>query len=210
MYDILLTNVIKKGQLEMADEKKKNWFAKHKILTVILAFITIAVIASAAGGGSKSNNSSGGTSNSGGGEKTYKFNDRADKQPKDVEVLPGEAATVGGVKMTLTGVEYKTNISEYETAESGKTYVIADVALENTSNETQPYNVFNFRIQTAGGQVLDGAFATVSPALSSGDMVAGGKASGKIVFEVPVEDGHQYVIWKPGAYNADRAIVQVK
>jgi hypothetical protein len=41
-------------------------------------------------------------------------------------------------------------------------------------------------------------------------MVAGGKASGKIVFEVPVEDGHQYVIWKPNAFNADRAVVRVK
>jgi hypothetical protein len=188
-----------------------SWFKKHKILTVILAFILIAVIASAAGGGSdNSSNNSGGENNTASGEKTYKFDDRADKQPKDVEVLPGEAATVGGVKMTLSGVEYKTNISEFETADSGKTYVIADVALENTSNETQAYNVFDFRIQTAGGQVLDGAFATVSPSLSSGDMVAGGKASGKIVFEVPVEEGHQYVIWKPNSFNADRAIVQVK
>ena len=186
-----------------------NWFKKHKTLTVILAFIVIAIIASAASGGSCTSNNSSNGSNKSNAEKTYKFNERADKQPKDVEVMPGEAATVGGVKMTLTGVEYKTNLSEYETAESGKTYVIADVALENTSNETQPYNVLNFRIQTAGGQVLDGAFSTI-PTLSSGDMVAGGKASGKIVFEVPVEEGHQYVIWKPNSFNADRAIVQVK
>lgn len=185
-----------------------SWFKKHKIMTVILAIIVIAGISSAAGGGDTTNNSSGG--DTGSSEKTYKFDDRADKQPKDVEVLPGEAATVGGVKMTLTGIEYKTNISEYETADSGKTYVIADVALENTSDETQSYNVFDFRIQTAGGQVLDGAFATVSPSLSSGDMVTGGKATGKIVFEVPVEEGHQYVIWKPNSFNADRAIVQVK
>jgi len=190
-----------------------GWFKKHKILTVILVFIAIAVIATAASGGSKSNNSSSGggsSSKSGSGEKTYKFNERADKQPKDVEVLPGETATVGGVKMTLTGVEYKTNLSDYEKADDGKTYVVADVALENTSDKTQPYNVFDFRIQTAGGQVLDGAITGSVQTLSSGDMVAGGKASGKIVFQVPVEDGHQYVIWKPDAYHADRAIVQVK
>lgn len=187
-----------------------GWFKKHKIMTVILAFILIAIIASAAGGGSDTGNNSSGENNTASGEKTYKFNDRADKQPKDVEVLPSESATVDGVKMTLSGVEYKTSISEYETAESGKTYVVADVALENTSNETKPYNTFDFRIQTAGGQVLDGTFATVPSPLSSGDMVSGGKASGKIVFEVPVEEGHQYVIWKPNAFNADRAIVQVK
>lgn len=192
-----------------------GWFKKHKILTVVLVIIAIAIIGGAAGGGSKSNNSAnGGSNNNGGGsnnkrEKTYKFDERADKQPKDVEVLPGETATVAGVKMTLSNVEYKTNLNDFEAAESGKTYVIADVALENTTKETQPYNVFNFRIQTASGQVLDGAFSTI-PNLGSGDMVAGGKASGKIVFEVPVEDGHQYVIWKPNAVNSDRAIVRVK
>ena len=187
-----------------------SWFKKHKILTVILAFIVIGVIATAAGGSDDSSNNSDGGNNTSNTEKTYKFEDRADKQPKDVEVLPSESATVDGVKMTLSNVVYKTTISEFEQAESGKTYVIADVALENTSNETKPYNVFDFRIQTAEGQVLDGAFATVDNSLSSGDMVAGGKASGQIVFEVPVEEGHQYVIWKPNAFNSDRAIVQVK
>ncbi len=193
------------------EKKKKNWFAKHKILTVILAIIVIAVVANAAGGGSKSNSStSGGSGNSGSGEKTYKFNERADKQPKDVEVLPGETATVSGVKMTLSGVEYKTAVSDYEKADDGKTYVVADVTLENTTDKTQSYNSLYFRMQTAGGQVLDSTFATVPSPLNSGDIVAGGKVTGKVVFEVPVEDGHQYVIWKPGAYNADRAIVQVK
>lgn len=185
-----------------------NWFKKHKILTVILAFIVIGVIVNVAGGSENgSSSSSGGNKSSS--AKTYKFDERADKQPKDVEVLPGEAATVGGVKMTLSGVEYKTSISGYEKAEDGKTYVAADVTLENTSNKTQPYNVFNFRIQTASGQVLDGTITSIQT-LSSGDLVAGGKVTGKIVFDVPTEDGHEYVIWKPDAYHADRAIVQVK
>ena len=66
------------------------------------------------------------------------------------------------------------------------------------------------RVSRRGGQVLDGAFATVPTPLNSGDIVAGGKAQGQIVFEVPVEEGHQYIIWKPNAFNASRAIVQVK
>lgn len=190
--------------------KDGNWFKRHKVLTVILALVVIVVIAGVAGGGSDTSNNQANNGGSSSGEKTYKFDERADKQAKDVEVLPGEAATVGGVKMTLSDVEYKTALSEFETAEDGKTYVVATVALENTSDKTQPYNVFDFRIQTAGGQVLDGAFATVPSPLSSGDMVAGGKASGKIVFEVPVEDGHQYVIWKPSGFDSERAIVRVK
>lgn len=193
----------------MSKEKKDgNWFKRHKILTGILAIIVIIVVAQAIGGGSDSKNGTSGQASSS--AKTYRFNERADKQKEDVEAVPGETATVAGVKMTLTNVEYKTQLSDYETADSGKTYVVADVALENTSNKTQPYNVFDFRIQTAGGQVLDGAITGSVTTINSGDIVAGGKVSGKIVFETPVEDGHQYVIWKPGAYDAARAIVQVK
>lgn len=52
----------------MADKnenKNKNWFSRHKVLTIILAFVAIAIIGGAAGGGSKStsNNSSNSTAN---------------------------------------------------------------------------------------------------------------------------------------------------
>jgi hypothetical protein len=110
--------------------------------------------------------------------------------------------------MTLSNVEYKGSVSDFENADQGKTYVVADVVIQNTSNRTRPYNIFDFRIQTAAGQVLDPAITSL-PNLSSGDVVSGGKAEGKIYFQVPVETGHQYVIWKPG-FASDRAIVQVK
>ena len=45
----------------MADKSnnpKKNWFARHKVVSVILAVILIATIAGAAGGDSKSGTSS--------------------------------------------------------------------------------------------------------------------------------------------------------
>lgn len=191
-----------------------GWFKKHKVLTVILAFIIIAVIVGASNGdnnadGDNNSSSQNTSTNSDNSQKTYKFDERADKQPKDIEVLPGEAAIVDGVKMTLSNVEYKTNLSDYEKADDGKTFAVADVSLENTSDKTQSYNVFDFRIQTAGGQVLDGAITSLQT-LSSGDLVTGGKATGKIIFEAPVEEGHEYIIWKPDAYHADRAVVRVK
>jgi hypothetical protein len=187
--------------------KKKSWFGRHKVLTGIIVIVVLFVLVGVAGGGDTANNSSGGSSS--GDSKEYRFAERADKQDKDVEVVAGEPATVGGVKLTVSKVEYKPTISEYETPTAGKTYVVADVVLENTSDETRPYNTFDFRIQTAGGQVLDGAFASVPTPLNSGDMVAGGKAQGQVVFEVPVEDGHQYIIWKPG-FDSARAIIQAK
>jgi len=175
------------------------------VLTGILVFLLIVIIASAASGGGQD-----GTNQVSNTEKTYRFEDRADKQKKDIELLPNESGTVEGVKMTVTGVEYLAQINEFDIADSGKTYVVVDVALENTGNETRSYNVFDFRIQTAGGQVLDPAFSTVDNQLGSGDLVSGGKVTGKVVFEVNVEDGHQYLIWKPNALKSDRVIVQLK
>lgn len=203
--------IMGKGEHPMSDEpKQKNYFARHKVLTVILVLIIIAIIGGASSGSkgtnggtsspNKSNNSS---------TKTYRFTERADKQSKDIELLPKESGTVDGVKLIVNDVQYNTSLSDFEKADAGKTYVLADVSLENTSDRTQPYNEFNFRIQTAGGQVLDGAITTTSGLLSSGDLVAGGKVSGKVVFQVPVESGHQYLIWKPG-FGSERAIIQVK
>lgn len=188
-------------------EKEGSWFKRHKILTGIIALVVIGVIASMASGGSS--NSGSGSSGSGS-EKVYRFNDRADKQEKDVEVATNEPATVDGVKMTVTKMTKKAAIDEFEKAGNGKTYLIADVTLENVSDETKPYNVFDFRVQTKDGQVLDGAFATVEKPLSSGDLVTGGKTNGQIVFEVPEQKGSQYIIWKPNAVMSDRAIVEVK
>lgn len=187
-------------------DTKKSWFKRHKILSVILGLVLLVIVASAVGGGSSKTGSSknGGSS----AQKTYRFADRADKQKQDIEVMPNEAATLDGVKMTVTGAEYKTAISDFETAASGKTYVLVNVSLENTGDKTKPYNPYDFRVQTASGQVLDPTIVS-TPSLNSGDLVAGGKVSGIISFEVPVEDGHQYLIWKPGL-SSDRAIVQIK
>lgn len=194
----------------MAEGKKKNWFARHKVLTVIIALVVLVAIGGASGGGKSDNSGSSGSKSSSSSKKEYRFADRADKQEKDVELAVGESGTVDGVKVTVTKVEYKSSLSEFETSKDGKTYVVGDVTLENTSNETKPYNVFDFRIQTSSGQVLDGAFASVPTPLSSGDLVTGGKAQGQIVFEAPVEEGHQYIIWKPNAVKSDRAIIQAK
>lgn len=199
----------------MSDQqKRKNWFAKHKILTVVLILVVLAVIG-AASGGSKNNSSNSSspktTANSPNASTTkqYRFAERADKQGTDIEVLPNETGTLNGVKMTVTKVDYTTNLGAYETADSGKTYLVADVTLENTSNKTQSYNSLDFRIQTAGGQVLDSTYGTVPNPLNSADLVAGGKATGQVVFQVPVETAHQYIIWKP-SFASDRVIIQAK
>lgn len=195
-------------------EDQRSWFAKHKIMTAILALILIGIIASVAGSGSGGNNNNnsgndGGSSSTQDAEKSFRFNDRADKQEKDVEIAVGESGTVDGLKLTVLSAERKTSLGEFSEAPDGKQYVVANVTLENTSDEVKPYNVFNFRIQTSGGQVLDVYFGGTND-LSSGDLTIGGKATGNVTFEVPVETATQYIIFKPNAAKSDRVIVEVK
>ncbi len=190
-------------------KKEGNWFKRHKFLTVLLGVVVLIIVISIANSGNDDSGTTG-TSNSASSEKTYRFNDRADKQKTDVEFAVGEWGTVDGVKLTVNSAEYKTSLGEYETAADGKTYAVVHVTIENTSDSTKAYNPYDFRIQTAGGQVLDPGIAISVDTLNSGDLVTGGTVSGNIVFEVPTEEGHQYLIWKPNAIKSDRAIVELK
>jgi hypothetical protein len=211
----------KSCQTEIDDKAKKcpncksdqrNWFIRHKILSAIFVLILLGVVGGALGGGSSKNsssNSSNGTSNSGSSEKTYRFNERADKQAKDVEVTQGESGTVDGRKLTVVSIERKTSLGEYQQAPSGKIYVVANVTIENVSDRTQTYNVFDFRLQTVSGQVID-PYIGGNNDLNSGDLVKGGKVSGNVTFEAPVETASQYIIYKPNSAISDRVIVEAK
>jgi hypothetical protein len=192
------------------ESKEKNWFARHKVLTVVGGLFLLFTIIGAAGGGDSQTKSSNGVSGKKAAEHVYRFSDRADKQTSDVEAAVGETATLDGVKMTVSNVSYQADLGAYQKAEAGKTFAVVTLQLENGTEKTQAYNSFNFRVQTAGGQVLDTSFASIDGQLSYGDLVAGGKASGKVVFQVPQEQGAQYLIWKPNQFQSDRAIIQLK
>lgn len=202
----------------MADKQKKggkkdNWFKRHKVWTGIIGVVLLLIIIGGVSGDSPKTQDNVQTANGvqvTDKSKGYRFNDRADKQEKDVEIVPGESALLDGMKMTVNEVTKLTAINDYTTAPSGKTYVVATVTLENTSDRAKPYNVYDFRIQTSGGQVLDSYWQSPDPALNSGDLVQGGKVTGKVTFEAPVETAPQYIIWKPSAFDGGRAIVQVQ
>ena len=150
------------------------------------------------------------TSSSDDSSRVYKFAERADKQSTDIEVLPGVSASIRGMQMTVDSVEYKASLGDFETADSGKVYLVVKVSLSNNGTSTKAYSQYDFRVQTASGQVLDPTFAvSLKDTLNSADLVMGGKVSGIVVFLLPEETTHQYIIWKPG-FESDRVIIQAK
>lgn len=84
----------------------------------------------------------------------------------------------------------------------------AEVTIENRDDKAQPYNTFDWKLQTPNGQVIDPSI-TSGQTLGSGDLVNGGKTSGTVVFEVGATKGDFFIIYKPDAFDAARGIWKV-
>lgn len=165
----------------MADkENKKNWFARHKVLTVILAIIVIGVIASAAGGGSKSGNTK--TTDS-----TSKTTDKAAATAKI-----GEAARDGKFEFVVKSIQCgqaSVGSNQYLTKTAQGQYCLLAVSVKNIGNEKQ--SLFSANQKLLNGKVEysadDTATLYAAPQGSSwySDINPGNSVEGTIVFDVP-------------------------
>lgn len=207
-----IISIISLGQIKKKDEGGKGLAIAGIILSSVFMLIGLLIMVSAISNVnnavnniSENNNTNSSSTDK---NKTYRFDDRADKQSKDVEIVPGESGTVDGRKLTVLSVEKRTSLGEYQNAPSGKVYLVVSVNIENVSDRAVSYNPYDFRLQTASGQVIDPYYGGDNQ-LSSGDLVQGGKVSGNVTFEAPVETANQYIIYKPNSIMSDRIIVQV-
>jgi len=179
--------------------KAQRPFYKKKRFIIPAALVVLIIILVAANGGSSNNNSvSPGTSAS---AKLYP--NRPDAQDKDHEAAIGSGADLRGRTATVTAATFQPSVSQFE----NDGYIVADVTILNRNSDAQPYNIFDWRVQTPNGQVLDPAIVTTPGQLGSGDLVGKGTVSGKVVFKVGADThGTFYVIYKPDAFASDRGI----
>lgn len=162
-------------------DTKKSWFARHKIMTVILAFIAIGVIASAAGGGSKptGNNQSSSSSKS------------DSKQPTAIKV--GEAARDGKFEFTVKSIECgkpSVGTNQYLTKTAQGQYCLLNVSVKNIGDEKQSLFSANQKLLDAANKEYsadDTATLYAAPQGSSwySDINPGNSVEGQIVFDVP-------------------------
>lgn len=111
---------------------------------------------------------------------------------------------VSGYTATLSSAGFQPTLSDFETAG----YLVAEVTVMNTDDKAQPYNTFDWKLQTPNGQVIDPGFSSADQ-LGSGDLVKDGTVSGKVVFEVGANKGDFFVIYKPDAFDAARGLWKV-
>lgn len=166
---------------------------RHKILTVLIVIIAVAVVASAANGdknatkvGSTATSS---TSPSTSPQTTFKVGDKISFDSKVVTVTSIERNWSSG--------------NQYIVPDSGNEFIKAAVTIENDSNNQISYNTFDWKIKTSQGVIkdVDGTAFTVDGALNSGELAPKGTVSGFLVFQVPSGDNGLKLQYSPSFWT---------
>lgn len=190
----------------------RPWWKKKRFIIPLATTLVLVAIAAANTGGTDKPDS--GQGDAGGTAATQPaapaatrlFPGRVDAQKEDQERNIGEAAQLSGYTATVTAAGFRQSLSQFES----DGYVEIAVTIENRDSKAQPYNPFDWKLQTPSGQVINHVLITGNDeAMHSGDLVQGGSVSGKIFFEVNSQKGDYYIIYKPDPYDAARGIWKV-
>ena len=115
----------------------------------------------------------------------------------DCVALPDGSASIAGSSVTATGWTRSQD-------SIGDSSICADVSIKNNNKSTISFSEFDFKLQSPSGTVND-ASITLENSLGTGDLVAGGNASGRVCFQDPGQTGTYVVIYKPSPFIASRA-----
>lgn len=183
----------------------RPWFKKKRFILPLILVVLIGIIVASSSSKDDKKTASNTSSNNSSGDATNTvrqglYPDRADIQKTDHEAELGKGVRLSGYTATLTK-------AEMFTPEFGDPEFIIFVTIENRDDKAQPYNLFDWRIQTEGGQVLDPTISLRDDDLGSGDLVKDGTVSGTVAFDVA--PGTYYVIYKPDAFDDARGIWKV-
>ena len=204
-----------------APEPKRSWFARHKILTGIGAFIAVGMIASALNGGGGSGNSSttaatlpsiqsmaSAPAQATAGQDSAAAPSPQQQEPaKDAEKsdsalsFPGKQRddVVGNAGDTIDDGGIKVSATPVAAGDAtlGPT-ACSTITITNGSKNTLEVNAFDFTLQNPAGAISNSGFLGSSNHLSSSTLIAGGSVSGDVCFDADVSAGGQYVLlYKP-------------
>jgi hypothetical protein len=164
----------------MSKNKSGNWFKRHKILSVILGLVVIAVIASIAGGGSKKSASSNTTS----------------KKPTTAAATAriGQEADDGNFAFTVTSIKCgEPNVTDstgYLSKNAQGQYCLLNLSVRNIGNKAQTLDSTSQYLYNSSGQKYSSDnTATIYENPTSGTFFnsinPGNTVNGIVVFDVP-------------------------
>jgi hypothetical protein len=165
----------------MSDKTNRNWFARHKVLTGIAAFIVLIVIVSVAGGGStkKSGNTSNGAKAAASKATTAKI---------------GEPVRDGQFEFVITSNkcgETTVGTSQYAQAKAQGQFCRVNMTIKNIGDKAQSLFADNQKLVDGSGKEYSYAStATIYAAPTGGstwyDQInPGNTVTGDVIFDVP-------------------------
>ncbi len=166
----------------MAEEKKKNWFARHKVLTVIIGLVGIIIIAGAAGG-DKSTETNNIQSNAG---------ETKQEEKKDEVAKMGTPVRDGKFEFVAKSVKCGVpSVGDQYTAKTAQgQYCLLTVSVKNIGDEPQSLFSSNQYLYNAENQKYsadDSATYVVGGSADTwySDINPGNSVEGVIVFDLP-------------------------
>lgn len=101
--------------------------------------------------------------------------------------------------------------SDFDKPKDGQEFVIVNLTITNSGNDTVSYNPFDFKMQNSQGNITDKTFTTVdsSTSLSSGELAAGGAVTGTITFEQPAGDKGLILKYKSNFFSNKEIKVKI-
>jgi len=187
-------------------EKKKNWFARHKILTgIIVVIVLIAIGSSTSSNTTNKNSSDNQTQVKSSGKNTPAATEKSAQ--KDITPKVGDVTKLGDREFVVNSVR-RSGAFNYNTPKVGKEYVIINVTIRNLGKDEISYNPYDFKIQDANGAQESETFAALDDSLNSGTLAPGGKVTGSMPFQVPVGD-KALLIFQPSFWSSQRVVVDL-
>ena len=101
------------------------------------------------------------------------------QEDDDVVAKAGDKVTIDGVEITVSELK--------KVSDSITEYLCTDVSIANNGTENYSYSEYDWKVQTPGGVVDDSTIAFTDDTLGVGELVPGGKVSGKVCFELNKE-----------------------
>lgn len=207
-----------------ASEPKRSWFARHKILTGIGAFVAVGIVASALNGGGGAGESSAAVS-SAAHSTTQSVASAAPQETAGQDAAPApspeqttQADDTGKTDAgkTDSGLSFPGKQSGDVVGKAGDTIdddgvkvtattvaagdatlgptACSTITITNGSKNNLDVNALDFTLQNPAGAISNSGFLGSSNHLSSSTLIAGGSVSGDVCFDTDVSAGGQYVL----------------
>jgi hypothetical protein len=109
----------------------------------------------------------------------------------------GDRIEANGIALTVTKVDKADSLGQFQKAKDGDTFVVAEVVIENVSQDKAPYNPLYFKVKDGDGYEYNATISTADNSLKSGELAKGDKARGTVAVEVKKDSKDLVLAYQP-------------